>query len=82
MTLEEKVAALSTMTNHDEAGRHFTARYPDAVLAELEAEKLIAITRPVHERTGAEYSEQYWTVEVSETGADLVNAYPEYQPAS
>jgi hypothetical protein len=82
MTTQEQVASLSTMTGRDEAGRHFTARYPDDVLSELEAEGLILISRPVHPRTGLTYSEENWTVEVTEKGVDLVRSYPEYQPTA
>lgn len=79
MTTEEIVNALATMTNRDEAGRHFTTRYADDVIAELEREELIEITRPVHS-TGIPYGQEHWGLEVTEKGIDLVNAYPEYHP--
>lgn len=78
MSLEDKVRYLSRMTDRDEAGRHFTQRYSDATLTALEAEGLIAIDRPVHQPTGISYSEEHWTVEVTEDGVALVEANPEY----
>jgi hypothetical protein len=78
LTLEEQVRTLSTITNRDHAGRHFTERYPDDVLAALEAAGLIAIDRPVHEATGIPYGHEHWTLEVTEAGQDLVDTYPEF----
>jgi hypothetical protein len=78
MTTESRVFALSTLTTRDEAGRHFTERYDDATLADLESEGLIEINRPVHRPTGISYDCQYWTVEVTPSGVELVEANPEY----
>ena len=78
MTDENKVRILSTLVTHDEAGRHFTTLVNSADLADLESEGLIVINRPVHEKTGLPYSEEYYSVEVTVDGLELVEAYPEY----
>lgn len=75
---QDQVAALSTMCTHVD-GVHFTARYPEAMLAYLEASGFIAVTRPVHEPTGSPWGEDRWTVEVTTAGLELMNAWPEYQ---
>jgi hypothetical protein len=78
MSLEDTVRILSSMTERDHAGRHFTERYPDEVLDELEERGLIEISVPVHEPTGIEYSREYYGLVVTQEGVDLVEAYPEY----
>jgi hypothetical protein len=80
LSTEDKVRHLATFVNRDDAGRHFTERYPDDLLDELEAEGLIEISRPVHQPTGIDYDRQYWTAEVTPEGVALVEAYPEYHP--
>jgi hypothetical protein len=80
MTTEQQVSILAVITTQDEAGRHFTARYDHDALIELEEAGLLAIRRPVHEATGISYSQEYWSVEVTQAGADLVEANPEYCP--
>jgi len=80
-TIESRVYYLSTLTTRDHAGRHFTETYPPDVLDDLEAEGLIVITRPVHQATGLSYDQQYWSVEATDEGQDLVDGYPEYQPS-
>jgi len=59
---------------------HFTANpeYPDDVLDDLEDAGLIRINRPVHGPTGMQYSPEYWSVEVTEDGQQLVDDNPEY----
>lgn len=80
MTDQEKVEALSDMTNRDHAGRHFTERYDDATLAALEADGLISITRPVHDQTGLPYDQQHWRLEVTQDGQDFFDNHPEFHP--
>ena len=77
-TTEARVFALGRMTTRDEAGRHFSERYDDATLADLESEGLIEIHRPIHEPTGIPYSQEYYSVEVTPEGVELVEANPEY----
>jgi len=77
----EQVPILAVITTRDEAGTHFMARYYYGDLRALEAEGLITIHRPIHAQTGIPYSQEYWSVEVTEAGADLVDAWPEYCPA-
>ena len=78
MTTEIKVKILSTLTTRDSAGTHFTSRVSLGNLTKLENEELIAINRPIHEATGMPYSEEYYSVQVTEDGVSLVEAYPEY----
>jgi hypothetical protein len=77
MNTSDKVAILSTLCTRDSAGRHFTAKFSGDDLAALETEELIVVTRPIHEATGLPYSEEYYSVEVTEAGVELVEAYPE-----
>ena len=81
MGLEETVRILSTMSEKDHAGRHFTTRYSDAVLAELRDRGLIEVTVPVHESTGLDYAAEYHRLAVTQEGIDLVESCPEYHDA-
>ena len=51
--------------------------YSTSDLEELEAAYLIAIHRPIHDATGISYSQEYWSVEVTNDGVALVEANPE-----
>lgn len=74
MDNETKFEILSTLCTRDEAGRHFTEIYDSAELEQLEAEGLIEINRPVHEATAIPYDSSYWTVQVTESGLEIVEA--------
>jgi hypothetical protein len=76
---EQKVGLLAKITTRNEAGKHFMEIYPYDVLQELEREGLLTITRPIH-NARLKYSEEYWSVEVTEEGRALVDAYPECWP--
>ena len=78
MKTKTKVRILSTLTTRDSAGTHFTSRVSSDDLAALEADELITINRPIHAATGIRYSEEYHSVELTEEGVALVEAYPEY----
>jgi len=80
MTTEQKVQILAVITTRDEAGKHFTEVYDGDDLAELEEEGLIIVTRPVHEATGIAYSQEYWRVQITGNGVDLVEEHREYIP--
>jgi len=80
MTTEQQVAILAVITTKNEAGRHVTDLYDWQDLMSLEADGLLEIERPVHEATGIPYSQEYYGVHVTETGSDLVDAWPEYWP--
>lgn len=80
MTTEQQVSILAIITTQDEAGQHFTARHDHDELTELEDAGLLEISRPVHEATGIPYSQEHWSVEVTQAGVDLVEANPEYCP--
>ena len=77
MTTEEKVRILSTLTTRDEAGRHFTSRVSSEDIKSLEVEGLIEVSRPIHEPTGIPYSEEHYSVSITEDGVELVDANPE-----
>lgn len=80
MTTQEQVAILAVITTKDGAGRHFTERFASGDLEELEREGLLAIHRPIHEATGLPYSQEHYSVTVTEAGSDLVMQWPEYWP--
>lgn len=65
---------LGKLTTRDEAGRHFTqwSRY----WQELEDAGLIEIDRPVHGSTGIPYSQEYWTLQVTQLGQETVDKNP------
>ena len=65
---------LAHITEHDEAGRHFTEIYPADVLATLEELGHIEIDRPVHQPTGIPYSQKYHHLTVTPKGMDTVAA--------
>ena len=75
---DDQIRELCVLTTRNEAGRHFTewAQHWEA----LEKAGLIRVDRPVHEPTGVSYSQEYYTLEVTEEGQDLVDANPELQP--
>ena len=70
--LKEQI--LSRITTRDDAGKHFTEIYNADDLAELEADGLITIDRPKHDATGIDYAQEYWSVEVTEAGIEIVEA--------
>ena len=72
MTTDDLIQILARLTTRDEAGRHFTDTVSHDALAALEADGLIEINRPIHSATGLAYDEQYWSVEVTPAGVDLV----------
>jgi len=74
MDIEHTVSILAGITTRDESGTHFTMSYPAAFLQELEEAGLIEVSRPVHE-TGIPYSQDYWMVEVTQDGCDLVDIF-------
>ena len=66
------IETLATLSERDEAGRHFTETC--GCLAELEAAGWIEIDRPVHEQTGIAYSREYWRLNVTDEGIAEVEA--------
>lgn len=74
---DEMIQELCEMTTRDEAGRHFTTWSEHYV--QLEEMGLISIHRPVHE-TGIPYSLEYWSVEVTPKGLEVVEQNPELHP--
>ena len=74
---DDIIRELCTITTLDQAGQHFTLRYDH--WEALERAGLIVVHRPVHE-TGVPYSLDYWTVEVTDDGQELVDAHPELHP--
>jgi hypothetical protein len=75
MNIEQQEQILSRITTRDESGTHFTEIYNAGDLAELEAEGLITIHSPKHEATGIPYAQEYWSVEVTDGGVEIVEAF-------
>lgn len=69
---EELIEILATLSERDEAGRHFTETC--GCLDELEALGWIEIDRPVHDATGIQYSQEYWGLTITEEGLDEIAA--------
>ena len=67
----EALDQLLKMTTYTEGGRHFTEAYRRWM--DLEQAGLIRVHRPVHEVTGIRYSNEYWTVDLTEQGKAIVN---------
>lgn len=62
------IEQLGKVTTRNESGMHFT-QWLD--YEELEDKGLVKVYRPVHE-TGIPYSQEYWTIEVTEKGLNLL----------
>lgn len=79
MITDAMIAELCAITTRDTAGRHFTAvsEYWPA----LEEAGLIKVHRPIHPDTGLPYSDEYWSLEVTEDGQTMVDAHPELHPS-
>lgn len=80
MNTREKVSVLAVICTRDHSGRHFTEIFNSVSLDELERENLIEIHRPVHESTEIPYSQEYWSVMLTDEGQALVDAFPECWP--
>ena len=68
---DAEIETLGTMTNRDEAGRHFTEVYPAELLERLEKGGYIEIDRPVHEATGIPYGQEEWHLKITEKTENL-----------
>ncbi len=75
MNTAEQVRILSKITTNND-GRHFMEIYSTEAIESLEADGLLTINRPIH-KTGISYSQEYWSVEVTDDGVALVEANPE-----
>ena len=66
----EVFTELQQACTRNDSGQHFTEwmRYWD----HLESVGLIVIDRPIHEATGIRYSQEYWSLEVTELGLDSI----------
>jgi hypothetical protein len=73
---DEMIRELCIACTRNASGQHFTEwmNYAD----ELEAFGLIEIHRP--RETGIEYSQEHWSLEVTEAGQGVVDANPELHP--
>lgn len=71
----EDIRKLGCITTRDEAGTHFTQKCDRDWLDKMEAAGLLEITKPVHEATGIQYSEEHWSVVVTEKGIELGEAH-------
>lgn len=77
---DDMIRELCTLTTKDHAGRHFTET--SSHYDELEAAGLITINRPVHQPTSIQYSHEYWTLEVTPEGQDLVDSRTDLHPTN
>ena len=80
---DEQIRDLCVICTRDEAGKHFTeagAVYADH-WEDLERAGMIAVYRPVHGPTDVYYSQEHWSLKVTEDGRALVDAHPELHPA-
>ena len=70
--VDGKIAELAILTTTDNAGRHFTlwSKY----WRKLEDDELIEIDRPIHGSTGTPYSQEYWSISVTENGLAAVES--------
>ena len=68
--MSEVFVELYTACTWNEDGVHFTEfmNHYDY----LEAVGLIQIGRPIHDATGIAYSQEYWTLEITELGQNLL----------
>ena len=69
---DDMIRLLAVITTHDGAGRHFTEAYPG--WEDLELCGLIDVYRPEHKATGIRYSPEFWTLDVTADGLELVAA--------
>ena len=75
---DDMIRLLAVIATHDEAGRHFTEAYPG--WDDLELCGLIDVYRPEHEATGIRYSPEFWTLDVTADGLELVAASEHLPP--
>lgn len=75
---DDMIRELCTLCTRNEAGQHFAQT--SAYYGELEDLGLVRIDRPVHQATGIPYSAEYWSIEVTEEGIEVVEANPELHP--
>jgi len=66
----EVFTELQQACTRNDSGQHFTEwmRY----WGYLESVRLIVIDRPIHEATGIPYSQEYWSLQVTELGLDSI----------
>lgn len=70
-TTKSLLQLLSTICTRDESGKHFTEVYSADDLARMTVAELIEISRPAHPN-GVEYSQEYWSVSVTDKGIELL----------
>ncbi len=78
MTTYNASEILARIATRNEAGVHFTQAFSADELAPLEEQGLIEITRPTHAATSMQYSQERWTVELTDAGLDYLDANPTY----
>lgn len=70
----DMIRELGIITTRDESGRHFTEWSDHFDI--LGALGFVAIDRPIHAKTGIPYSQEYWSVEVTAAGREVVENNP------
>ena len=68
--MNEAFSELQSACTFNEAGIHFTESMDH--FEYLESVGLIQIHRPIHEATSIPYSQEYWSLEVTPLGQNLV----------
>lgn len=66
--MSEAFTELQDACTRNDAGVHFTERMDFEILNYLENQGLIEINRPVHEWSGIPYSQEHWSLLVSDLG--------------
>jgi hypothetical protein len=69
--MSEAFTELQSACTWNQAGIHFTEWMEH--FEYLESVGLLEIHRPIHDATGIAYSQEYWRLEVTALGQNLVN---------
>jgi hypothetical protein len=66
----EVLVELSKVCTFDEDGRHFTQFLKH--WRDLEEAGLVEVYRPEHSATGIRYSQEFWSIQLTEAGQDTL----------
>ena len=72
---DDEIRQLGRLCTRDNAGRHFTEWFDVELLDRLERAGYVTVDRPVHEATGIPYSQEYYSVEVTDDGEAIYESY-------
>jgi hypothetical protein len=74
------IVELCEITTRDSAGRHFTQFSSHWEL--LEKMGFLCVHRPVHQATGLHYGDDHYSVTVTDSGLELIEAYTDSSSGS